>query len=71
MNSTLWSYTGSVDDTGKILTLDTEGPGPDGKPAKFKEVITVKDKDHKEFTSSMEKDGKWLTFVRMQYTRKK
>src|ERR1043165_3833124 len=67
----LWTYQGSVDASGKILSLETEGPGLDGKPTKFREVIEVKDKDHKVFTSSAEKDGKWTTFLTMSYTRKK
>ena len=71
VTSHLWTYQGSVDATGKILTLETEGPSPDGKTGKFREAITVKDKDHKEFTSSMEKDGQWVTYLKMQYTRKK
>ena len=73
VTSVLWQYQGTVDATGKILTLEAEGPDPEqaGKRAKFKETIEIKDKDHKVFTSSMEKDGKWLTFMTAQYQRKK
>lgn len=67
----LWKYDGSVDATGKILTLSTEGPGHDGKPTKFREAVEIKDKDHKVFTSSIEKDGKWVTHLTIQYRRKK
>lgn len=71
MTSYLWTYQGTVDATGKILTLEAEGPGHDGKPAKFRETLTVKDKDHKEFSSSIEKDGQWVNYLKIQYTRKK
>jgi len=69
----LWTYTGSVDAAGKMLTLDSEGPtneGP-GKTAKYRETIEIKDKDHKVFTSSIEKDGKWVTPLTVKYQRKK
>ncbi|HVE40309.1 MAG TPA: DUF1579 domain-containing protein [Planctomycetota bacterium] len=71
LTSRLWTYEGSVDEAGKILTLDTEGPGQDGKPAKFRESIEVKDKDHKSYSSSVYQDGKWVTFLTIKYTRKK
>jgi hypothetical protein len=69
---TLWTYEGSVDAAGKILTLESEGPGPEpGKLMKFRESIEIKDKDHKVFTSACEKDGKWLVHLTINYTRKK
>lgn len=61
MTNYLWKYEGSVDASGKILTLDTEGPCPmaQGKICKFKEVTEFKSKDHRVFTSSrVEDDGK-------------
>ena len=45
--------------------------GQDGKPAKYRETLEVKDKGHKVYTSSIEKDGKWTTFLTIKYTRKK
>jgi hypothetical protein len=74
MDSTLWNYVGKLDDTGKKLVLETEGPIPftPGKRAKFRETLEMKDKDHKEFTSQMQgDDGKWTEIVKMTYTRKK
>jgi hypothetical protein len=74
MSSYLWTYEGTVDSTGKILTLSTEGPCPlaPGKLSKFKEVIEIKSKDHKVFTSSVQlEDGKWTTGMTMDYRRKK
>jgi hypothetical protein len=74
MQHKLWTYEGSVDAAGKKITLDTEGPGPldPSKNAKFKESIEFKSDDHKVFTSQMQgPDGKWITFMTINYKRKK
>jgi len=64
MSGYFWKYTGSVDETGKILTLLTEGPCPmfPGKLSKFREVTEMISNDHKRFTSSiLGEDGNWST----------
>lgn len=69
----LWRYEGTVDKGGKVLTLLTEGPNPGvpGKLCKFKEVIELKSKDHKVFTSSLQgEDCKWSTMMTINYRRK-
>lgn len=74
MDSTLWKYDGTMDEKGQKLTLETEGPSPTDptKKAKFREVLELKDKDHKTFTSFMQgDDGQWLKIVTMEYRRKK
>jgi hypothetical protein len=74
MTSYMWKYEGTLDDTGKVLTLNTEGPCPmaPGKISKFKEVIEFKNKDHYTFASSIQgDDGKWTTFVTIDSKRKK
>jgi hypothetical protein len=74
MTNFMWNYEGSVDDTGKILTLNTEGPGFQGgdKLTKFKEVIEIKNKDERTFTSSMQgADGKWTQLMSVKYRRKR
>jgi hypothetical protein len=71
LTSRLWTYEGSLDEAGKVLTLNTEGPDETGKTVKFRETIEVKDKDHKTYSSSAFKDGKWVTFLTIKYTRKK
>lgn len=70
----LWTYQGSVDETGKILTLDTEGPCPmqDGRITKFQEVTEFKNKDHRVFTASfLAPDGKWQKMMTINSRRKK
>src|SRR5688572_9663025 len=45
MHDHLWVYTGSVDATGKILTLEAEGPNmmnPAAGPMKYRDVIEFK-----------------------------
>jgi hypothetical protein len=74
MDIYLWRYEGTVDPTGKILTLETEGPCPmaPGGLSKFKEVTEFKSKDHRVFTSLRQgEDGKWTTVVTVNSRRKK
>lgn len=66
MTGILWNYEGAVDQSGKVLTLESEGfcPMNPGKLTKFKEAVELKDKNHKSFTSSMlGDDGKWVTVM--------
>lgn len=73
MTSYQWKYEGTVDASGKLLTLEAEGPCPmkPGKLSKFKEVVELKGKDQKVFTSSiLGDDGKWTTMATFHYRRK-
>ncbi|RIK88342.1 MAG: hypothetical protein DCC67_00845 [Planctomycetota bacterium] len=70
----LWQYEGAMDPSGKKLTLHAEGPSmlDPTKPAKYREVLELKDADHKTFTSFMETDeGKWQPIVTVTYERVK
>ena len=74
MTSTLWHYTGTLDEATQTLTLESEGPCPmqGGKICKFKEVLVLKDKDHKTFTSHIQgEDGKWTEMMSSTAKRKK
>lgn len=74
MSSYLWVYEGRVDDSGKVLTLETEGPCPmaPGTTSKFREVLEIKSKDHKVFSSSIQDEsGKWTTMMTIHYHRAK
>lgn len=69
-----WNYTGSLDSTGKILTLEADGPNllAPGTTAKYRDVTEFKSKDERVLTSSMQgPDGKWQTFMTATYTRSK
>ncbi len=72
MTSLLWKYEGSVDKDGKTLTLESIGPNmkEPGKTAKYRDATEFRSKDHRVFTSSVEMDGKWVTFMTINYRRK-
>lgn len=68
----LWVYNGSLDATGKVLTLDAEGPdwSNDNKLAKYHDIITIVDDDHRMLTSEkLNDDGTWTQFMESHYHR--
>lgn len=74
MMNHMWKYDGSVDEAGKILTLEAEGPNfmEGGKTAKFRDVYEFKSKDEIATSSLMQgEDGKWITFMTGTAKRKK
>lgn len=74
MSSYMWRYEGTVDSSGRILTLETVGPQPGDptKTAQFRDVTEFKSDDHRLFTSSkLNPDGKWTTMVTIHYRRRK
>lgn len=62
---------GDFDKDGKTLTQQGEGPGMDGKPAKFKSVSTMTDNDTIEFKMYLVADGKDNEMMAITYKRKK
>lgn len=68
---TPWTYEGTLDKAGKILTLNSKGPSPTNpkEQADYKTFIEVKDQDHKTVHSSVEMDGKWITLETYRYRR--
>lgn len=70
----MWKYQGEVDATGKILTLEAEGPNmtaPD-KTSKYRDVYEFKSKDQIFMSSQMlGDDGKWIQFMTSNIQRKK
>jgi hypothetical protein len=70
----MWHYSGTVDDGGKILSLETRGPNPvrPGEIADFRDTMEIKNSDEREFTSSIvEKDGTLTKMMTVKYRRKK
>jgi hypothetical protein len=72
MSDYLWRYEGSVDESGKVLTLEAMGPCPlqGGKITRFRDVVEIKDKDHHTFTSFVDFDGKMVQMLTINYSRK-
>jgi hypothetical protein len=64
---------GTLDKQGKVLTMIGEGPGMDGKPAKFKMVTEHKDEDTMIFSmSGVDKNGKEdQSMMTITYKRRK
>ncbi len=65
-NAMMWQYVGEVDSTGKILTLEADGPNmmEPGKMTKFQDIYEFKSADEILMTSKMlSSDGKWVSFM--------
>lgn len=74
MGGHMWKYEGTVDESGKKLSLHAEGPNmmKEGKMAKYIDNYEFKSKDHIVLTSTMQgDDGKWVQFMTANLTRKK
>lgn len=74
MMTHLWVYDGAVDATGKVLTLNADGPSfiEPGKTAKYQDIITFKTDDHRTLTSrTLGDDGKWTQFMEAHYHRRR
>jgi hypothetical protein len=72
MMTHLWPYNGILDESGKILTLDSEGPSfaGDGTLAKYQDVIEFVDDDHRVLSSRvLQPDGEWRPFMTAHYRR--
>jgi hypothetical protein len=63
---------GDFDKETKTLTMIGEGPGPDGKPAKYKSTVKMIDADTMEFTmAGPTPEGKEGVMLSISYKRKK
>lgn len=74
MTSYMWRYEGSVDKTGKVLTLEADGPNfmSEGKLTKFQDIYEVSSEDELKMTSRMQgDDGQWVTFMSGTFKRTK
>ena len=74
MMTHMWIYEGTLDASGSVLTLDTQGPSfaGDGSMARYQDVIAFESDDHRVLTSRvLGPDGKWTAFMTAHYRRKK
>lgn len=72
--SYLWLYDGELDATGRVLTLDCEGPRMDGGDGltRYKDVIEFRSDDHRTLTANvLAADGSWQQLMSVDYRRKK
>jgi len=70
----LWTYTGTLDEAKKSLSLLAEGPNMEDptKTSRYRDVIEVVSADHRVTTSSIQDaDGAWTQYMRADYRRKK
>jgi Protein of unknown function (DUF1579) len=74
MMTHMWLYEGKVDEAGRTLTLDTEGPSMagDGTMSKYQDSMKFESDDHRVLTSQMlGPDGKWQKIMSIHYRRAK
>ncbi|WP_280151211.1 DUF1579 domain-containing protein [Piscinibacter sp. XHJ-5] len=72
MMANLWLYDGALDASGKVLTLDSEGPSfnGDGTLAKYQDVIEFVSDAHRLMRSRvLGTDGRWNEFMMLSYRR--
>lgn len=73
MMTWMWVYDGALDASGRVLTLDSEGPDFFGQreTAKYQDVIEVVDADTRLLRSrNLGEDGQWREFMVARYRRK-
>jgi hypothetical protein len=66
-----WVYDGSLNESGNILTLDTEGPDwTTGKMTRFRDIIEYDGGDRRVFRAEMhQEDGSWKEIMRTEFVR--
>jgi len=72
MMTWLWPYSGTLDDSGKVLTLASEGPSftDPAQMSPYQDVLEVVDDDHHILRSRMPgPDGDWVEFMTAHYRR--
>jgi hypothetical protein len=70
--SYLWTYNGALDESGKILALNAEGPSFTGEGmGKYRDSIEFVDDDHRVLRShALGGDGQWHLFMTARYRRR-
>jgi hypothetical protein len=73
MMTYMWTYEGELDPSGKVLTLNAEGPSfaGDGSMAKYQDIIEITGpSEHQFYSQSLGPDGKWNRFMTTTFRRK-
>ena len=73
MMTNLWVYKGWLEEDGKTLTLEAEGPAFDGSggTATYHDVLVLHDDNHRSFSGSVRQpDGTFKTFMTSEFRRK-
>lgn len=72
MMSHLWVYDGWLDDAGRVLTLESQGPGfaGDGTTSTYRDVIEILSDDERRLSGNvLGADGQWTCFMTATYRR--
>jgi hypothetical protein len=69
----LWLYEGSLDASGKTLTLEAKGPDclDPTRMVKYRDVHEFVDRDTRRMSSAIEREGKWVPIMRGELKRTK
>lgn len=71
---TLWVYEGQLDESGRVLTLECDGPDMmnPGQTRRYRDVIELESDDRRLFSGTMlGDDGEWLIHMTTTYLRKR
>src|SRR5690625_4227305 len=72
MMDMIWHYTGSLDESGRVLTLDSEGPAMDGsgRIVRMQDILEIGIDGERMMRGEQQmEDGSWTEFMRMRYSR--
>lgn len=72
MMTHLWRYEGFLDASGRVLTLESEGPNfmKPGTTAKFRDIVEIISDDERIFRGTIQgEDGQWQEMMRMRHRR--
>ncbi|WP_018235643.1 DUF1579 domain-containing protein [Ensifer sp. BR816] len=73
MMTHMWVYDGEIEDDGKTLALNCEGPDFEnpGKSAKYQDRITLSDANRRTLTARVQaEDGSWKELMKAEYRRR-
>jgi len=68
----LWVYEGQLDDSGRVLTLESTGPDFEkpGAYRQYRDIIQIEDDDHRLLIGRvLGDDGEWHEMMRARYRR--